>query len=104
MTKEKINLMDAFREYARKEQEFVENSDPNKLYHRVIPNIKDKNRGSIDFLYKKIIIGGFIEKNTIYLNKLRVAKGGNENDIDLALNKVKETVTKGDMKLVNQLN
>lgn len=100
---EKVNLKEMFEEYARKELEFVENADPNKLYHRVIPNIKDKEQASIDFLYRKIKIGGMIQKDTIYLNKLKVCKGGKEEDIDLAIAKIQEVVNTGDMKLVNQL-
>lgn len=103
---EKVTIKDfkkMFAEYAKKELEFIENSDPEKLYHRVIPNIKDKDRGSIDFLYKKITVGGFIEKDTIYLNKLRVSKWGKEEDVDLVIAKITETIEKGDMKLVNQL-
>ena len=100
---EKVNLKEMFEEYARKELEFVENSDPNKLYHRVIPNIKDKEQASIDFLYRKIKIGGLIQKDTIYLNKLKVCKGGKEEDIDSVIAKIQEVVDTGDMKLVNQL-
>lgn len=103
---EKVTIKDfkkMFADYAKKELEFIENSHPEKLYHRVIPNIKDKDRGSIDFLYKKITVGGFIEKDTIYLNKLRVSKWGNEEDVDSVIAKITETIEKGDMKLVNQL-
>ena len=100
---EKVNFKEMFEEYARKELEFVENADPNKLYHRVIPNIKDKEQASIDFLYRKIKIGGMIQKDTIYLNKLKVCKGGKEEDVDLAIAKIQEVVDTGDMKLVNQL-
>ena len=102
MTKEKIDLVGAFKEYAQKEKEFIESSDPEKLYHRVLPNIKEKDRGTIDFLYKKIIVGGFIDKDTIYLNKL-ITKYGNEEDVDAVIDKITETINKGDMKLVNQL-
>ena len=105
-TKSKVTVKDLkemFKEFAKQELETIKNSDPDKLYHRVIPNMKDKNRGSIDFLYKKIVVGGMIENDTIYLNKLRVSEWGNEEDIDLVLDKIKETVEKGDMKLVNQL-
>lgn len=106
MSKEKINIKDIktmFAEYAKKELDFIESSDPNKLYHRVLPNVKEKNKGSIDFLYKKIVIGGFIEDNTIYLNKLRVSKWGDEKDIEEVINKITEVSEKGDMKIVNQL-
>ena len=106
MSKEKIDIKDIksmFAEYAKKELDFIESSDPDKLYHRILPNVKDKTRGSIDFLYKKIIIGGFIEEDTIYLNKLRVSKWGNDKDVEEVIAKITETVEKGDMKLVNQL-
>ena len=103
---EKVTIKDfkkMFADYAKKELEFIENSDPEKLYHRVMPNIKDKNKGSIDFLYKKITVGGLIDGDTIYLNKLRVSKWGKEEDIESVIVKIEETVNKGDMKLVNQL-
>ena len=54
--KDKISLKEMFEEYAKNELELIKNSDPEKLYHRVIPNLKDKEKGNIDFLYKKIIV------------------------------------------------
>lgn len=101
--KEKIDLVGMFKEYAKQELEFIEKSDPDKIYHRVLPNVKDKEKGSIDFLYKKITVGGMIDKDMIYLNKLRVSKWGKEEDIDKVIAKITEIVEKGDMKLVNQL-
>lgn len=92
-----------FREFAKKEMEFIDNSDPEKVYHRVMPNFKDKDKGTIEFIYKKIIVGGMIDKDTIYLNKLRVTKFGDEKDIDTVLAKIQEIVSKGDMKIVNHL-
>ena len=103
MSKDKVNLKEMFQEYAKNELEFIEKSDPNKLYNRVLPNFKDRTKGSIDFLYKKIVVGGLIDKDTIYLNKLRVSKFGDEKDIDKVIAKIEEVVNKGDMKLVNQL-
>lgn len=105
MTKEpkKVTLKEMFKEYVKSEEEVVKTSDPNKLYHRVLPNFKDKNTGTIEFLYKKIIVGGMIEKDTIYLNKLKVTKEGKEEDIDVVLKKIQEVVDNGDMKLINQL-
>lgn len=107
MTKQsKVNIKDIkemFADYARKELDFIEKSDPAKIYHRVLPNLKDKTKGSIDFLYKYIVVGGMIDGDTIYLNKLRVSKQGKEEDIDEVLKKIEEVVNKGDMKIVNQL-
>lgn len=101
--KDKINLLEAFKDYAKQELEFIEKSDPEKVYHRVLPNFKDKDKGSIEFIHKYIIVGGMIDGDTIYLNKLRVTKFGKEDDIDAVLNKITEIVNKGDMKIVNQL-
>ena len=98
------DMLEAFRDYAKKEMEFIENSDPDKIYHRVIPNVKDKNKGTIDFLYKYIVITGQIDKDTITLTKLRITKRGQESDVDSVITKIKEIVEKGDMKLVNNLN
>ena len=100
---DKVSLKEMFQEYAKNELEFIEKSDPDKLYHRVLPNFKDKSKGSIDFLYKKIVVGGMIEGDTIYLNKLRVSKFGKEEDIEKVIAKIQEVVDNGDMKLVNQL-
>ena len=100
--KKPMTIKEAFKEYAKNELEFINSSDPDKLYHRVLPNIKDKDKGYIDFLYKKIIVGGMIEKDTIYLNKL-ITKYGDEKDIDKVIDKITEVVNKGDMKIVNQL-
>ena len=99
----KVTLKEMFEEYAKREIEFVKNSDPNKLYHRILPNVKDKDKASIDFLYKKIKVGGFVDKDTIYLTKIKVTEEGKEEDIDSVIAKVQEVVNKGDMKLVNQL-
>ena len=100
---DKIDFKEAFREYARKELEFIKNSDSEKLYHRVMPNFKDKDRGTIDFLYKKIVIGGSIYKDTITLNKIRVTKEGREEDIDEAIQKIMDLEKEGDMHIDNQL-
>ena len=101
--KSKVTLKEMFEEYAKNELKLIEESDPDKIYHRVIPNLKDKNKGHIDFLYKKIVVGGFIDGDTIYLNKLRVSKWGKEEDVESVITKITEAVNKGDMKLVNQL-
>ena len=47
MTKEtpKVTLKEMFEEYAKKEVETIKSSDPNKLYHRVLPDFKDNARG-----------------------------------------------------------
>ena len=103
MANEKVSLKEMFQEYAKQELEFIKNSDPEKIYHRVMPNIKDKGKGTIEFIHKYIIIGGMIDGDTIYLNKLKVTKYGKEDDIDSVLAKITEIVNKGDMKLVNQL-
>ena len=100
---DKIDFKEAFAEFARKELEFIKNSDPEKVYHRIIPNFKDKDHATIDFLYKKIVIGGTIYKDTITLNKIRVTKEGREEDIDEAIQKIMDLEKGGDMHIDNQL-
>lgn len=100
---DKIDFKEAFQEFARKEQEFIKSSDPEKVYNRIIPNFKDKDRATIDFLYKKIVIGGSVYKDTITLNKIRVTKEGREEDIDEAIQKIMDLEKEGDMHIDNQL-
>ena len=99
----KVTLKEMFEEYAKKEKEVIKTADPNKLYHRVLPNLKDKDSGTIEFLYKKIIVGGNIHKHDIILNKLKVTEEGKEEDIDNVIKKIEETAEKGDMHIINEL-
>ena len=39
---EKIDLKKAFQDYAKKELEFYKTAEKDKLYHRVMPNLKEK--------------------------------------------------------------
>ena len=102
--KTNLNLMEAFKEYAKEELEFINKADPEKVYHRIMPNFKDKDKATADFLYKKIIVGGSIDKNTFYLTKLKVTKDGKEDDIPLVINEITEILTDGKMKVVNNIN
>ena len=105
MSKEtpKVTLKEMFEEFAKKEQELIKTADPNKLYHRVLPNLKDKDTGTIEFLYKKIIVGGAVHKHDIILNKLKVTKEGKEEDIDSVIAKIEEVANNGDMHIINEL-
>ena len=100
---EKLDLKEAFAEYAKKEIEFYKTAERNKLYNRVMPNLKEKDKGSIDFFYNGIVIGGCICKNTITLNKLRVTKVGKEEDIPEAIKVVEDKIKEVDMTCDNQL-
>ena len=100
---EKLDLKEAFQEYARKELDFYQSAKKDKLYQRVLPNLKDKDSGSIDFYYNGIVVGGYIYKDTITLNKLRVTKMGKEEDIPEAIKKVEAGIKKAEMVCDNQL-
>ena len=100
---EKLDLKEAFQEYARKEMEFYKSAKKDKLYQRVLPNLKDKDSGTIDFYYNGIVIGGYIYKDTITLNKLRVTKMGKEEDIPEAITKVEDGIKIAEMNCDNQL-
>lgn len=100
---DKLDLKEAFQEYARKELEFYKSAKKDKLYQRVLPNLKDKDSGTIDFYYNGIIVGGYIYKDTITLNKLRVTKMGKEEDIPEAIKKVEEGIKIAEMVCDNQL-
>ena len=100
---DKIDLKEAFQEFAKKELEFYQSAKKDKLYQRVLPNLKDKDSGTIDFYYNGIVIGGYIYKDTITLNKLRVTKMGKEEDIPEAIKKVEEGIKIAEMVCDNQL-
>ena len=100
---EKISLKEAFEEYARKEIEFYQSAKKDKLYSRVLPNIKEKDKGMIDFYYNGIILGGAISPKLITLTKLKVTKYGDEEQIPDAIKKIEESLKDSDMVLDNQL-
>ena len=101
--KPKLDFKEAFAEYARKELEFYESAEKDKLYHRVIPNMKEKDKGSVDFYYNGVVIGGYLYKNTITLNKLRITKYGSEETVPEAIKKIEESLKSVDMACDNQL-
>jgi len=107
MTKqpEKLDLKQAFQEYAKKELEFYQSAKKDKLYNRVLPDLKDKTRGTIDFFWNGIVIGGYMDTktNTIVLNKLRVTKFGKEEDVEKAINTVVTKIKEVEMICDNQL-
>lgn len=100
---DKIDLKQAFQEYAKKELEFYKSAEKDKLYHRVMPNLKEKDKGSVDFYYNGVVVGGYIYKNTVTLNKLRLTKFGSEDGIEPAIKKIKESLKAVDMVCDNQL-
>lgn len=100
---DKLDLKEAFQEFAKKELEFYQSAKKDKLYQRVLPNLKDKDSGTIDFYYNGIVVGGYIYKDTITLNKLRVTKIGKEEDIPEAIKKVEEGIKTAEMVCDNQL-
>ena len=100
---DKLDLKQAFQEYAKKELEFYKSAEKDKLYHRVMPNLKEKDKGSVDFYYNGVIVGGYIYKNTVTLNKLRLTKFGSEDGIEPAIKKIEESLKAVDMVCDNQL-
>ena len=104
-SKEKIDLKVAFQEFAKKEMEFYKSAEKDKLYNRVLPDLKDKTRGSIDFFWNGIVVGGYMDTktNTIVLNKLRVTKVGKEEDVPAAIKTVEDKIKEVEMVCDNQL-
>ena len=99
----KINLKEAFEEYARKEIEFYQSAEKDKLYHRILPNIKEKDKATVDFYYNGVILGGYIHKHDVVLNKLRLTKYGKEEDIPRAIKAIEDGLKGSKMVLDNQL-
>ena len=105
MTKkqQKLDIKEAFAEYARREIEFYKTAKKNKVYTRVLPNLKEKDKGTIDFFYNGIKVGGYIYKDTITFNKLKVTEFGKEEDTEEAIKKVEECIAQAGMTCENQL-
>lgn len=102
---EKLDLKEAFREYAKKELEFYQNAEKDKVYQRVLPNMQDKTKGTIDFYYNGIIVGGYIDAKTktIVLNKLKVTKFGKEEEVSATISVIESKIKEGDTICDNQL-
>lgn len=100
---QKVTLKEMFEDYAKREKEFLDNSEPGKLYHRILPNIKDKKSAYVDFLYNRIIVGGVLHDNELILNKLKLCNNASEDDIEPALAEIEKVVSEGDLTLVNEL-
>ena len=99
----KQDFREAFSEYAKKELEFYQSAEKDKVYTRVMPDFKDENKGYIDFYYNGIVVGGVIYKETISLNKLRITKAGKEEDVEEAVKAVEDSIKKAEMVCDNQL-
>ena len=101
----KLDFKEAFREYAKKELEFYQNAEKDKVYQRVLPNMQDKTKGMIDFFYNGIIVGGYIDSkiNTIVLNKLKVTKFGKEEEVPATIKLIEDKFKDTDMVCDNQL-
>ena len=105
MDKNKLDIKEAFKEYAKKELEFYQKAKKGKVYQRVLPNMKDKTKGMIDFFYNGIIVGGYIDTktNTIVLNKLKVTKFGKEEEVPTTINVIEGKIKETEMVCDNQL-
>lgn len=99
----KISLKEAFAEYARKEMEFYKSAKKDKLYNRILPNIKEKNTANVDFFYNGVILGGYIKDKDLVLNKVKVTKYGKEEEIPRAVDEIKKALKGSDIVLDNQL-
>lgn len=99
----KINIKEAFAEYARKEMEFYKTAEKDKLYNRILPNLKEKDKATVDFYYNGIILGGYIHKYDLVLNKLRVTKFGQEDEVPKAIEAIEKAIEGSKMVLDNQL-
>lgn len=101
----KLDFKEAFSEYAKKELEFYQNAEKDKVYQRVLPNMQDKTKGMIDFFYNGIIVGGYIDTkiNTIVLNKLKVTKFGKEEEVSATISVIEAKIKEAEMVCDNQL-
>lgn len=99
----KISLKEAFEEFARKEIEFYQSAEKDKLYNRILPNIKEKDTANVDFYWNGVILGGYIHDKDLVLNKMRLTKYGKEEEIPRAVAAIEKALEGSEIVLDNQL-
>lgn len=100
---DKIDIKEAFQEFARKEIEFYQSAEKDKLYNRILPNIKEKDTANVDFYWNGVIIGGYIHDKDLVLNKMRLTKYGKEAEIPRAVEAITKALEDSEIVLDNQL-
>lgn len=100
---DKIDIKEAFQEFARKEIEFYQSAEKDKLYNRILPNIKEKDTANVDFYWNGVILGGYIHDKDLVLNKMRLTKYGNEEEIPRAIEAIEKALEGSEIVLDNQL-
>lgn len=101
--KAKISLKEAFEEFARKEIEFYQSAEKDKLYNRILPNFKEKDTANVDFYWNGVILGGYIHDKDLVLNKMRLTKYGKEEEIPRAVKAIEKALEGSEIVLDNQL-
>ena len=75
---EPIKIKEILEQFKKEEQALLDSLEPNKLYHRILPDMtdKEKKRAKITFVYNRIFAFGTFDGNhTIRLIESTLRKG-----------------------------
>ena len=104
---EPIKIKEMLEQFKKEEKALLDSLEPNKLYHRILPDMtdKDKKRAKITFVYNRVFaFGTFDGKKTITIDRIHASAGANEKDQEAIVNKIKEGVKgKSDLQVSFEL-
>lgn len=86
-----MDLIESFKNFAKKEIDFYDKAKNDTLYQRIIPNFKNKDNLSIEYYYNGIILSGLYikESNSIKLRFKKFTKYANSSNV---LNEIKSVM------------
>lgn len=100
---EPIKIKEMLEQFKKEQHALLETLEPNKLYHRILPDMtdKDKKRAKITFIYNRVYaFGTFDGKKTIVIDRISPSLTAKKEDADAIANIIKKEVEKGDIKVV----
>lgn len=103
---EPIKIKEMLEQFKREEKALLDSLEPNKLYHRILPDMTDeeKKRAKITFIYNKVFaFGSFDGKDTITIDRIHASAEAKKEDADAIADKIKKEVEKGDIKVSIEL-
>lgn len=92
---EPIKIKEILEQFKKEEKALLDSLEPNKLYHRILPDMTDekKKRAKITYIYNRVFaFGTFDGKDTITIDRIHASAGANEKDTEAIVTKIKEGV------------
>lgn len=100
---EPIKIKEMLEQFKKEEKALLDSLEPNKLYHRILPDMTDENkkRAKITFIYNKVFaFGTFDGEKTIKIDRFHASAEAKEEDAEAIAKIIKKEVEKGDIEVV----